>query len=309
MNPSSLAGDSRLQRGLAWAREASFAIDSVSVASADASFRRYFRLHLRQPHAGAQTLILMDAPPRQEDTEAFVRIGRGMRDAGLPVPEIFADDVANGFAILSDLGDTSLLRVLDDEPALAAPMYRQAGTYLQRLQYSDAAFIDTLPAYDADRLTADRDLGDYFEACLVHAPQAKLAANWILGDLMAWLNTENRAIAESPVSPEHLGQLLTLIDGGQISGKMGKTVFEEMVKTGQDPEAIVAARGLEQVSDAGELEAVVAKVLAAAPDEVAAYRQGKKKLMGFFVGQVMRETRGQANPKLVNEILQRMLAE
>ena len=80
-----------------------------------------------------------------------------------------------------------------------------------------------------------------------------------------------------------------------------------MVKTGQDPKAIVAAKGLVQVSDAGELEAVVAKVLAAAPDEVAAYRQGKKKLMGFFVGQVMRETRGQANPKLVNEILQRML--
>jgi len=140
-----------------------------------------------------------------------------------------------------------------------------------------------------------------------HAPQAKLAANWILGDLMAWLNAKNRSIAQSPVSPEHLGQLLALIDGGQISGKIAKTVFEEMIKTGQDPEAIVAAQGLVQVSDAGELEAVVARVLTAAPDEVAAYRQGKKKLMGFFVGQVMRETRGQANPKLVNEILQRML--
>ena len=89
---------------------------------------------------------------------------------------------------------------------------------------------------------------------------------------------------------------------------MAKTVFEEMVKTGQDPKAIVEAKGLVQVSDAGELEAVVTRVLAAAPDEVAAYRQGKTKLMGFFVGQVMRETRGQANPKLVNEILQRMLA-
>ena len=172
-------------------------------------------------------------------------------------------------------------------------------------------FIDQyeLTPYDAARLTADRDLGDYFEACLDHAPQAKPAANWILGDLMAWLNTEGRTIAQSPVSPAHLGQLLTLIDGDVISGKIAKTVFEKMVKTGQEPKTIVEANGLVQVSDTGELEGVVTEVLAAAPDEVAAYRQGKTKLMGFFVGQVMRETRGQANPKRVNEILKRMLAE
>jgi aspartyl-tRNA(Asn)/glutamyl-tRNA(Gln) amidotransferase subunit B len=166
-----------------------------------------------------------------------------------------------------------------------------------------------LTPYDAARLTADRDLGDYFEACLAHAPQAKPAANWILGDLTAWLNAEGRSIDRSPVSPAHLGQLLGLIDEDVISGKIAKTVFEEMVKTGRDPKAIVAARGLTQVSDTGALEGAVAKVLAAAPAEVAAYRQGKTKLMGFFVGQVMRETRGRANPQRVNEILQRMLAE
>jgi aspartyl-tRNA(Asn)/glutamyl-tRNA(Gln) amidotransferase subunit B len=201
--------------------------------------------------------------------------------------------------------DPDLLPVVVDEDWLAA--IRDALPELPDARRQ--RFIDEygLTAYDADRLTADRDLGDYFEVCLAHAPQAKLAANWILGDLMAWLNAENRPIAQSPVSPEHLGQLLALIDGGQISGKMAKTVFEEMVKTGQDPKAIVEAKGLEQVSDAGELEAVVARVLAAAPDEVAAYRSGKAKLMGFFVGQVMRETRGQANPKLVNEILKREL--
>jgi aspartyl-tRNA(Asn)/glutamyl-tRNA(Gln) amidotransferase subunit B len=203
--------------------------------------------------------------------------------------------------------DPDLLPVVVDEDWLAA--IRDALPELPDARQQ--RFMDEygLTAYDAERLTADRDLGDYFEACLAHAPQAKLAANWILGDLMAWLNAENRPIAKSPVSPKYLGQLLALIDGGQISGKIAKTVFEEMVKTGQAPKAIVEAKGLEQVSDAGELEAVVAKVLAAAPDEVAAYRQGKKKLMGFFVGQVMRETRGQANPKLVNEILQRMLAD
>ncbi len=201
--------------------------------------------------------------------------------------------------------DPDLLPVVVDEDWLAA--IRDALPELPDARQQ--RFIDEygLTAYDAERLTADRDLGDYFEACLAHAPQVKLAANWILGDLMAWLNAENLSITESSVSPEYLGQLLALIDGGRISGKIAKTVFEEMVKTGQDPKAIVEAKGLEQVSDAGELEALVARVLAAAPDEVAAYRQGKKKLMGFFVGQVMRETRGQANPKLVNEILKREL--
>ena len=203
--------------------------------------------------------------------------------------------------------DPDLLPVVVDEDWLAA--IRDALPELPDARQERFCDAYGLTAYDAARLTADCDLGDYFEACLAHAPTAKLAANWILGDLMAWLNAANKPISQSPVSPAHLGQLLTLIEEDLISGKIAKTVFEEMIKTGQDPKAIVAAKGLAQVSDAGELEAVVARVLAAAPDEVAAYREGKKKLMGFFVGQVMRETRGQANPKLVNEILRRMLAE
>ncbi len=201
--------------------------------------------------------------------------------------------------------DPDLLPVVVDDEWLAAIRSELPELPDSRRQRFVEAF--GLTDYDAARLTADRDLADYFEACLAHAPQAKPAANWILGALMAWLNAEGRSIDQSPVTPEHLGQLLALIDAGTISGKIAKTVFEEMARTGQAPQAIVEARGLVQVSDAGELEAVVTKVLAAAPDEVAAYRQGKKKLMGFFVGQVMRETRGKANPKLVNEILQRML--
>ena len=203
--------------------------------------------------------------------------------------------------------DPDLLPVVVDEAWLEA--IRSALPELPDARQQ--RFIDRhgLTPYDAARLTADRDLGDYFEACLDHAPQAKPAANWILGDLMAWLKAEGRSIAQSPVSPAQLGQLLTLIDGDVISGKIAKTVFDDMIKTGQDPKAIVEAKGLVQVSDSGALEDAVAKVLAAAPEEVAAYRQGKTKLMGFFVGQVMRETRGQANPKLVNEILKRMLAE
>jgi aspartyl-tRNA(Asn)/glutamyl-tRNA(Gln) amidotransferase subunit B len=164
-----------------------------------------------------------------------------------------------------------------------------------------------LSDYDAARLAAERSLGDYFEACLAHAPAAKPAANWILGELAARLNADNRSIDQSPVSPEHLGRLLTLIEEDVISGKIAKTVFDDMVASGSDPETIIKDRGLEQVSDTAALEAVVVEVLGAAPDEVAAYRQGKTKLMGFFVGQVMKATRGQANPRKVNEILQNQL--
>jgi len=168
-----------------------------------------------------------------------------------------------------------------------------------------------LSADDAARLVAARETADFFEACLeVHA-QPKSVANWVLGDLAARLNAEGRSIEQSPVTPGQLGRLLALVDEGVISGKIAKTVFDEMAAgaEGQDPAAIVKRRGLVQVSDAGALAAVVDRVLAAAPTEVAAFRGGKTKLMGFFVGQVMKATRGKANPQLVNQILTEKLAE
>jgi aspartyl-tRNA(Asn)/glutamyl-tRNA(Gln) amidotransferase subunit B len=166
-----------------------------------------------------------------------------------------------------------------------------------------------LPTDDAARLVAARETADFFEACLeVHA-QPKAVANWVLGELAALLNARGLSSDQSPVAPEQLGRLLALVDGGVISGKIAKTVFEEMAAGGEDPAAIVKRKGLVQVSDAEELAAVVAQVLAAAPAEVAAYRGGKTKLMGFFVGQVMKATRGKANPQLVNQILQEKLSE
>lgn len=203
--------------------------------------------------------------------------------------------------------DPDLLPVVVDEAWLAA--IRRELPELPDARQERFMADYGLSAYDASRLAADRSLGDYFENCLSHAPSAKPAANWILGELAAWLNAANRTIDQSPVAPGQLGQLLTLIDQDVISGKMAKTVFEEMITTGRDPQAVVDARGLAQVSDAGALESVVATVLEAASGEVAAYRGGKTKLMGFFVGQVMKATRGQANPKLANEILKRKLAE
>ena len=201
--------------------------------------------------------------------------------------------------------DPDLLPVVVDEDWLAS--IRQGLPELPDARQQRFCTQYALSDYDAARLAADRSLGDYFEACLAHAPGAKPAANWILGELAARLNADNRSIEQSPVSPEHLGRLLTLIAEDVISGKIAKTVFDDMVESGRDPEAVVKALGLEQVSDTAELETVVAKVLDEAPDEVAAYRQGKKKLMGFFVGQVMKATRGQANPRKVNEILTKKL--
>jgi aspartyl-tRNA(Asn)/glutamyl-tRNA(Gln) amidotransferase subunit B len=160
---------------------------------------------------------------------------------------------------------------------------------------------------DARRLTAVRELADYFEACVGHFPQARPVCNWILGDLQALLNAAGKGIEDSPVSARYLGELLALVEAGVVSGKMAKTVFEEMVQTGHAPRDIVARRGLAQVSDSAALDAVVDAVLAAAPAEVAAYRAGKTKLMGFFVGQVMRATKGQANPQVVNDLLKKRL--
>ena len=164
-----------------------------------------------------------------------------------------------------------------------------------------------LPAYDAELLTADRDLADYFEACLQRFADPKQVSNWIMGPLLALLNAQNISAAQSPVAPEQLADLLKLADAGTVSAKTAKSVFEEMAASGKPPATIVEQKGLVQVSDAAAIEAIIDKVLDAHPQEVAAYRGGKSKLLGFFVGQVMRETRGKANPQVVNQILKDML--
>ena len=166
-----------------------------------------------------------------------------------------------------------------------------------------------LPAYDAELLTAARELADYFEDCLKVFPQPKPVSNWVMGALLGRLNAEGKSIADSPVSPTHLGELLRLVEDGVISGKIAKGVFDQMAETGRGPADIVKEKGLTQVSDAGALEAAVDAVLAANPDEAAAYRGGKTKLLGFFVGQVMKATRGKAHPGMVNDLLRQKLGE
>ncbi|MBS3759582.1 MAG: Asp-tRNA(Asn)/Glu-tRNA(Gln) amidotransferase subunit GatB [Desulfobacterales bacterium] len=164
-----------------------------------------------------------------------------------------------------------------------------------------------LPAYDADILTASRELADYFEACLRQVENPKLVSNWVMGNLLGLLNAEGKTIEETPISAEEMAELLKLVNDEVISGKIAKTVFDEMVASGKSPKAIVEEQGLVQVTDASAIEAVVDAVIDRCPNEVASYKAGKKKLLGFFVGQVMKETQGKANPQMVNQILKEKL--
>ena len=164
-----------------------------------------------------------------------------------------------------------------------------------------------LPAADARRLTSERELADYFEACLKTFNNPKQVSNWIMGPLLGLLNAEDRSIRQSPVSADHLGELLQLVDEDRISGKIAKTVFDEIARTGKPPGQIVEEKGLVQITDSSAIETTVQEVLDRCPKEVEAYKDGKSKLFGFFVGQVMKETKGKANPKLVNELLRKKL--
>jgi aspartyl-tRNA(Asn)/glutamyl-tRNA(Gln) amidotransferase subunit B len=164
-----------------------------------------------------------------------------------------------------------------------------------------------IPEYDAGVLTSTKALAEYYEACVQAFAEPKTVSNWVMGELLGALNADGRDIKDCPVTPSGLGEMLRLIEDGTISGKIAKTVFEEMYRTGETPSRIVEAKGLVQVTDAGVIEETIDRVLKTDPDLLEAYRQGKEKLFGHFVGQVMKETRGKANPKLVNELLKKKL--
>ena len=172
-------------------------------------------------------------------------------------------------------------------------------------------FVDEygLPDADAVVLTSSRALADYFEAGLSAHDNPKGLANWIMVELLGLLNNMALTISESPIPAERLAGLVKLIDDGTISGKIAKTVFEDMANTGNAPEAIVKEKGLVQITDTGAIEAAVDEVLQANPQQVEEYRGGKTKVLGFFVGQVMKATRGKANPKMVNELLREKLGQ
>jgi aspartyl-tRNA(Asn)/glutamyl-tRNA(Gln) amidotransferase subunit B len=165
-----------------------------------------------------------------------------------------------------------------------------------------------LTAYDAEVLAADREVADYFDACVVLAQDAKTCANWVMGDLAAFLNKDGLEIGESKVDATALAGLVTRIVDNTISGKIAKDVFEAMWASGESADAIIEQKGLRQITDTGAIEKAIDDVMAKNPGQLADYRSGKDKLFGFFVGQVMKATGGKANPAQLNDLLKKKLA-
>ncbi|MBD1900333.1 Asp-tRNA(Asn)/Glu-tRNA(Gln) amidotransferase subunit GatB [Trichocoleus sp. DQ-A3] len=164
-----------------------------------------------------------------------------------------------------------------------------------------------LSAYDARVLTDDRSVSEYFEAAVSAKANPKQAANWVMGDISAYLNTAKLNIAEIALKPQILAELISLIEDGTISGKIAKEILPELLSKGGSAKELVESKGVKQISDKGELEKIINEVLAANPKELEQYRSGKTKLLGFFVGQVMKQTGGQADPKLTNQMMAKKL--
>ncbi len=166
-----------------------------------------------------------------------------------------------------------------------------------------------IPLYDASVLTSSQALAGFFEAVVAVCGKPKTASNWVMGDLLAHLNLERKDIAESPVTPGTLAEMIGMIEDGTISGKIAKDVFEEMWSSGKSPRQIVEEKGLVQITDTAFLEEAIDEVLKANPVQLEQYRGGKDKLFGYFVGQTMKLTKGKANPALLNELLRKKLSE
>jgi aspartyl-tRNA(Asn)/glutamyl-tRNA(Gln) amidotransferase subunit B len=165
-----------------------------------------------------------------------------------------------------------------------------------------------LPEYDADFLTSEKSIADWYERAVKAGGKPKTVSNWVMVELMRLLNEENKSIDECLIRPEQLADMLRFIDEGVISGKIAKTVFEEMYRSGKDSGQIVKEKGLVQISDEEQIENIIDEVLSKNPKEIERYRSGDEKLIGFFVGQIMKATSGKANPKIVNELLKKKLS-
>jgi len=166
-----------------------------------------------------------------------------------------------------------------------------------------------IPSYDAEVLISEKHLANYFEMVVQAGVNPKKASNWILSELLGKLHQEKKDIMQCPIEPKQLASLIQLIDKGTISGKIGKMVFEEMYNTGKDPKQIVEEKGLIQITDETILKKLAREIMAEHPQQVEMYRAGKEKLLGFFVGQMMKKTKGKANPQLANKIFKMLLKE
>jgi aspartyl-tRNA(Asn)/glutamyl-tRNA(Gln) amidotransferase subunit B len=165
-----------------------------------------------------------------------------------------------------------------------------------------------LTEYDAGVMVEFKEMGDFFELAAEHIDNYKAIANWIQGDITAFLKNNKVSIFETKLTPKALAELVHLVDKNTISSAMAKKLLPELLEKGGEPEKLVAEKGMSQITDESAIKAVIQKVMDASPKNVEDYRAGKDKLFGFFVGQVMKETKGAANPELINKLLKEMLA-
>ena len=165
-----------------------------------------------------------------------------------------------------------------------------------------------LPQYDAEIISSEPEIAAYFDSVVGHIRQPKIVSNWLMGEIMHYLNDEKITISDFPISPLKMSELLGFVINKEISGSAAKKVFEHMLKSEADAQTIIEKLSLKQVSDTGVLEEIIIKVLSEHPEQIVEFRNGKEQILGFFVGQVMKASRGKANPKVVNEILRKKLS-
>ena len=190
-----------------------------------------------------------------------------------------------------EIDDAWIARVKSELPEL--PAARKA-----RLM-QEKGLVD----YDAENIVSTKAMAEYFDEAAKHTEDSKGIANWLLGDVSAYLNSENIAIEQFPITPANLGEMVNLINKGVLSSKLAKKVFIEMLKTGKTPQALVKELGLEQISDEGAIVKIVEETLAENPQSIIDYKAGKDRALGFLVGQIMKKSRGKANPEMVNNLL------
>lgn len=166
-----------------------------------------------------------------------------------------------------------------------------------------------IPPYDAGVLTSSRALAEYFEEVVKISGKPKIASNWVMGDVLRFLNEDKRDIKECPIIPRSLAEMILLIEDGTISGKMAKDIIVEMYRSGKTPKTVIEEKGMVQITDEGALRKTIAEIIAANQTQLEQYRAGKEKLFGYFVGQIMKATQGKANPQLINDLLKKMLQE
>ena len=190
-----------------------------------------------------------------------------------------------------EIDDAWIARVKSELPEL--PAARKASLMQEK------GLVD----YDAENIVSTKAMAEYFDEAAKHTEDSKGIANWLLGDVSAYLNSENIAIEEFPITPANLGEMVNLINKGVLSSKLAKKVFAEMLKTGKTPQALVKELGLEQISDEGAIVKIVEETLAENPQSIIDYKAGKDRALGFLVGQIMKKSRGKANPEMVNNLL------